>query len=186
MSISDLLNSGGGKTFKFDTPGATISGTVVSAEVVQKRNFDTNEAEFWSDGKPVQQIRITLSTTLRDPADPEDTGERSVYVKGWGDQLRTLRAAIRAAGADDVTAGGTFTATYTHDGELPPGKRGFPPKVYEYAYRAPSGTAGLLGDQGSQQAPQPAQQADLSGLNLTPEQLAAINAMQAPQAPQQG
>ena len=189
MSLSELLNSTGGKTFKFDAVGASVTGTVVSAEVVQKKNFDSGEPEFWSDGKPIQQIRITLETTLRDPSDPEDDGNRSVYVKGWGDQLRTLRSAIKAAGADDITPGGTFTATYVRDGELPAGKRGFPPKVYEYTYRAPSATSGLLGQPEQQAAPQqyapPAQpqtptpaaapQADLSGLNLTPEQMAALS-----------
>lgn len=185
MGISELINSTGGKTFKFDGIGVTITGTVTSAEVMQKRNFDSGEPEFWSDGKPVQQIRITLDTDLRDPSDPEDDGQRSIYVKGWGDQLRTLRAAIKAAGADDIEAGGKFTATYVRDGELPAGKRGFPPKVYEYTYAKPSTTAGLVGEQApaAQQAP-PAQEAPAAAdplAALTPEQRAAVQAMTAQQ-----
>ena len=185
MGISELINSTGGKTFKFDGIGVTITGTVASAEVMQKRNFDSGEPEFWSDGKPVQQIRITLDTDLRDPSDPEDDGQRSIYVKGWGDQLRTLRAAIKAAGADDIEAGGKFTATYVRDGELPAGKRGFPPKVYEYTYAKPSSTAGLVGEQApaAQQAP-PAQEAPAAAdplAALTPEQRAAVQAMTAQQ-----
>lgn len=190
MGISELINSSGGKTFKFDGVGITVTGTVESAEVMQKRNFDSGEPEFWSDGKPVQQIRITLATDLRDPADTEDDGQRSIYVKGWGDQLRALRSAIKSAGADDLEPGGKFTATYVRDGELPAGKRGFPPKVYEYTYVKPSGTADLISDQGdastqgqpsaaAQQAP-PQEQADPLAA-LTPEQRAAVQAMAAQQ-----
>ena len=182
MGISELINSTGGKTFKFDGVGVTITGTVASAEVMQKRNFDSGEPEFWSDGKPVQQIRITLDTDLRDPSDPEDDGQRSIYVKGWGDQLRALRAAIKAAGADDIEQGGKFTATYVRDGELPAGKRGFAPKVYEYVYAKPSTTAGLVGEEAAPQqeqqpAPAPAaqQQAAPQG-SFTPEQIAALKA----------
>lgn len=193
MGISDLLTSTGGKTFKFDVIGASVTGTVQSAEVVQKKNFDTGEPEFWSDGKPVQQIRVTLDTSERDPSDAEDDGVRSVYIKGWGDQLRALKAAIKTSGAADIEPGGTFTATYVRDGELPAGKRGFPPKVYEYVYKAPSGTAGLLADpapaatpavqpSAPQAAPQPAPAAQSVAFDptaFTPEQLAAIQQMQA-------
>lgn len=189
MSLSDLLNSTGGKSFKFDSIGVTVTGTVVSAEVVQKRNFDTGEPEFWSDGKPQEQVRITVSTTLRDPDDPEDEGLRSVYIKGWGDDLRALKAAIKAANAKDVEVGGTFTATYTGDGQVPAGKRGFPPKIKAYTYVRPSATAAVLTDQpaasgwGGQQAPVPATPAGPPA--LTPEQLAAFAQFQAQQAASQ-
>lgn len=190
MSITDLLASTGGKSFKFDHVGATVTGTVQSAEVTQKKNFDTGEPEFWSDGKPVRQIRVTLATSQRDPADAEDDGTRSVYIKGWGDQLRALKSAIKAAGANDIEAGGTFTATYVRDGELPAGKRGFPPKVYEYAYKAPSGTAGILADPAPAApaaAPQPAAQAPgvpagFDASAFTPEQLAALAQMNTQQS----
>ena len=189
MSLTELLNSGGGKTFKFAQIGDSVTGTVESAEVMQKRNFDSGEPEYWSDGKPMQQVRISLSTSLRDPSDPEDDGARSVYVKGWGDDLRALRSAIKQAGADDIEPGGKFTATYARDGELPAGKRGFAPKVKEYTYAKPSTTAGLVGDQ--EAAPQPAQQAAPAQqavptaadplATLTPEQRAAVQAMTAQQ-----
>lgn len=190
MGITELINSTGGKTFKFDGVGVSITGTVAAAEVMQKRNFDSGEPEFWSDGKPVQQIRITLDTDLRDPSDPEDDGQRSIYVKGWGDQLRALRSAIKAAGADDIEPGGKFTATYVRDGDLPAGKRGFPPKVYEYTYAKPSTTAGLIGDPTPTPQAQPAQQPPTQAAPaaadplaaLTPEQRAAVAAMAAQQS----
>lgn len=192
MGIGSLLNQTGGKSFKFDQVGATVTGTVESAEVVQKKNFDSGEPEFWDDGKPIEQVRIVLQTNLRDQPDDatgEDDGLRAVYVKGWGDQLRELRRAVKASGADDIEAGGTFTATYTGDGEVAKGKRGFPPKVYAYEYRKPSGTAGLIGGQ-EQAAPaaQPQQQAAPAPVagQPTAEQLAAFQAYMASQGQQAG
>lgn len=147
MGITDLLNSTGAKSFPFPVIGASVTGTVLSAEIVQKRNFDTMELEVWDDGKPVPQVRIIVETTLREPVEPgedPDDGHRSVYIKGWGNALKALRAAIKAAGAKDLLPGGTFTATYDGDIPLPPGKRGFPTKHYSYSYTAPSSTAGML------------------------------------------
>ena len=178
MSLADLLANTAAPSFKFDTIGATVTGTVKNAQVIQKRNFDTGQPEFWSDGKPVEQIRILLDTALRDPADREDDGTRAIYIKGWGDQLRALQSAIRAAGATDVLPGGTFTATYTGDGQVKQGQRGFPPKVYQYAYRAPSATAGILGGQQPAYGQPAAQPAPTS---MTPEQQAAFAAYQATQ-----
>ena len=164
-----------------------------AAEVVQKTNFDTREPEFWDDGKPIEQVRIVLQTTLTDQPDPDtgqDDGLRSVYIKGWGDQLRELRRAVRASGAADIEAGGTFTATYVRDGELAKGRRGFPPKVYAYEYVAPTATAGLISgqDQPVQQqapAPQPAQQQAPAAGQPSPEALAAFAQWQAQQQAQQ-
>jgi hypothetical protein len=147
MSIADLLNSTAGRSFKFATIGASVTGTITSATVVQKKDFDSGEPEVWSDGQPVQQVKVSLQTTLRDAGDPEDDGIRNIYIKGWGEQLKELRNAIKAAGAGDLEIGGTFTATYTSDGELAKGKRGFPPKVYAFSYQRPTGVAGILNGQ---------------------------------------
>jgi hypothetical protein len=199
VSIQDLLNSTSGRSFKFAAPGATVTGTIVSASVVQKRDFDTNEPEVWADGQPVQQVKVSLQTTLDEgpnPDDDPDDGIRNVYIKGWGDQLRALRAAIKAAGAGDLEPGGTFSVTYIGDGELAKGKRGQPPKIYSYRYIRPSGVAGILnGDQepAAHHVPIPAQQAAASrpqpavpdGMpQLTPEQMAALLAYQAKLAEQ--
>jgi len=176
MSITDLLNSGGAPSFKFAQIGATVRGAVVSADIVQKRNFDTGQPETWEDGSPVNQIRVVLQTELRDPQIPDDDGQRAVYIKGWGDQLRELRRAIKAAGANDLEPGGTFTDTYTGDGELSKGRRGFPPKVHAYTYTRPSSTAGLLNDTAApvrQETPAPAAAAEPVP-SITPEQLAAM------------
>jgi hypothetical protein len=191
MSISDLLNSTGGKSFKFTTIGASVTGTITSAEVVQKKDFDSGEPEVWSDGQPVQQVRVILQTTLRDAADPDDDGRRAIYIKGWGEQLKELRNAIKAAGAGDLEIGGTFTATYTSDGELAKGKRGFPPKVYAFSYQRPTGVAGILNAQQATPQATPAAAAPQATMTaaapaapvMTQEQLVAYQNYLATQQP---
>lgn len=154
-SLDDLLAGGGGRTAKFPTIGASITGRVVTAETRQQKSFDTGEPEFWSDGNPKLQIVVTLATDQRDPADPEDDGQRNVYLKGWGQQLNALRAAVAKAGAKNVAPGGVLTVTYIRDGEIK--QRGFNAlKEYDITYAAPSQAAlgDLLG--GGQQATAPA------------------------------
>lgn len=141
MAITDMLK-GGNPSAKFPTVGTTIGGTVVEAEPVQARNFDSGEPEVWDDGRPKMQIRVTVETDLRDPEDEHDDGKRGIYVKAWGDNFKALKAAIRAAGDDDVRPGGTFSATYYADGPKP--KKGFAPKLFSYTYTKPSGAAALL------------------------------------------
>lgn len=136
MSLKELLSQTGGKSASFGAIGDTITGQVIAADVRQTKNFQTGELETWDDGNPRQQVVITLSTDLRDAADPDDDGTRSVYIKWWGPQRAELLRAIKAAGAEDVEPGGFFTATYVGDGEQK--QRGFnPPKLYRYEYEAP-------------------------------------------------
>lgn len=152
MSLSELLNSTGGRTAKFETVGASITGTVVAAEARQRTDLDTGKPATWDNGDPQMQVVITLATDERDPDDPDDDGHRNVYVKAWGPQLRALRDAVRASGAKDIEAGGVFTATYSGDGERPKPHMS-PPKLFTYTYQPPvpgtSSTAGLLGGGGS-------------------------------------
>lgn len=177
MGIADILNNTGIKGFKFDAPGAVVTGTVVDATARQVTNFDSGEAEFWDNGDKKMQIRIILETTERDPMDPEDDGKRAVYVKAWGAQLEALRKAIKDSGASDILPGGIFSAAYVGDGEQP--KRGFPPKLYEYSYQPPSRTGGLLSG-GAPQQPAPQQ-----GYGQQPPTWAQQTAPQQQPAPQQ-
>lgn len=142
MSTLDDLLAGGGKSFKFDRIGDTVTGTIASVIVRQVTNFDTGKPEFWDDGKPQEQIVVTLSTNLKE--DEDDDGARNVYIKGWGGQLRAFREAVRAAGSKPAP-GDTFTATYVADGEQP--KKGFPPKVYTYQLVKATGLDALVGGQ---------------------------------------
>ncbi|NAE18287.1 hypothetical protein [Enterococcus hirae] len=149
MSIlGDLLTRTGGKTAKFAAIGDTITGTVISADVRQRTDLDTGKPATWDNGDPQNQVVITLQTELRE--DGDDDGLRSVYVKAWGQQMNALREAVRTSGAGDIKPGGTFTATYSGDGQKPKPHLSAP-KLFTYRYEGPSGLSGLLG--GSEQAP---------------------------------
>ena len=134
MGTLDDLLSGGGKSFKFDAVGATVTGTIVSLDVKQKTEFGTGKALTWDDGRPQEQIVVGVKTDLRDPDDENDDGVRSVYIKGWGDPLKAFKAAATLLGRKPAV-GDTFTASYTGDGQA----NGLtPPKVFRYTFVAGS------------------------------------------------
>jgi hypothetical protein len=82
----------------------------------------------------MMQLRVVLSTDQRDPEDPEDSGERAVYIRG--NMQRAVAQAVRAASAPGLEVGGKLLIKYVADGKA--ARRGFnPPKVYEAKYRAP-------------------------------------------------
>ncbi|ALJ19565.1 hypothetical protein [Microbacterium sp. No. 7] len=125
-TLDDLLK-GGGKSAKFDNPGDSVTGKVLSVTTRQATDFDSGKPTFWDNGDPQMQAVIELQTALRE--DAEDDGRRSVYIKMWGGQRKALQKAAREAGRSPQE-GDTFTATFTGFGPKP--DRGFPPKVYVY------------------------------------------------------
>lgn len=144
QTLDELLSSGG-KAAKFDQPGDTITGTITAVETRQNRDFDTGKPATWEDGSPQMQICVHLDTQLRDPSIEDDDGARTVYIKGWGDQLRGFRAAVKQAGGKPEP-GDTFTATFTGFGPKGP-RGGFPPKQYEYTLTKRTGMDAILGNQ---------------------------------------
>jgi hypothetical protein len=196
-SLSDLL-SGSSKSARFETVGDTITGTVTKAEVRQKSDPDTGQLQTWDDGRPMEQIVVTIVTSLRDPEDPTDDGSRNVYIKGWGDQLKALKDALRVAGSKDVQRGGTFTATLSGKGQKAKAHHSAP-NIFTYSYTPPSqaAVAGLLAAGEAAPAPaaaalapaqavaaQPAPAAAAALANLTPEQIEQLLAAQQQAAPQ--
>jgi hypothetical protein len=136
MSIdpNDVLLGGGIPAAKFPTIGTTVKGTVVSSEVTQQTDFATGKPKTWDDGKPMQQVVITLQTIERDPDVADDDGVRKLYVKGQ--MTNALRDALRAAGAR-LEVGGTLAVQYVED--EPSATRGFnPKKIYRAQYVAPT------------------------------------------------
>lgn len=137
MSIdaNDLLLSSGVKSATFKAIGDKVTGIIVrQPETQQQRDFTTGESKTWKDGKPALQIKVILATDERDPNDPEDTGERALYIKAG--MQRAVAAAVRHAGAKGLQVGGKLMVKYSSDG--PVAQRGLnPPKIYEAKYRAP-------------------------------------------------
>ena len=129
-AISQLLSSNA-PAFKFVEAGDTVTGVIVSAQVAQCREFAfPHKAMFYEDGRPREQVVIALETDLTDDAD--DDGMRTVYVKGWGRQIKALRAAVRGL-KRMPESGDTFTQSYLGLSEEKPAKGMDPEKLYTFA-----------------------------------------------------
>lgn len=136
MSIIDQL--GGEKipgAFSKDSPvGATVTGTIVKAEIMQMRDFATGQPETWEDGNPKNQVRIVLDV---------NGDQQAVYVKTWGINAQNLKDAVQAAGMSDLDRGATLTVTFDHE-EPSDNPRFNPAKIYTFALKPASGTAGIF------------------------------------------
>lgn len=127
MSLFDSSNKG----VKFTNVGDEITGTIAGAPYErQQTKFGTQEPDFWPDGTPKMQILVPLQTALRE--DPNDNGERTLYVASKN-MKSAIGQAIRAAGASDITPGGTLTVKYV--GNDPASKNpANPAKLYQATY----------------------------------------------------
>lgn len=131
MSVDSLLSSNGAKSFfNGDSQvGAKVEGTVESVETMQVMDFQTKQPDYWANGKAKQQIHIVLQTALP-PVDEDDDGRRSLWIKGWGVQLKALRDAAKAAGVTAPKKGDYMTAQYIGLGQR--GNAPQAPKLYKY------------------------------------------------------
>lgn len=133
------------RSAKFEAIGDTVKGTILDAQVRQQTDISTGELLTWDDGKPKNQLVITLQTDLREPSGPgedPDDGRRRLYVKGSNKpESKSLtvavREALRAAKAQRLEIGATLAVRYTGDGIAT--TRGFtPPKQYVAKYDPPA------------------------------------------------
>lgn len=135
---NDFLMGGGGRTAKFTQPGDKIEGDILNLAVTQQTDMG-GAPKFWSDGKPMEQLVVTLQTALSD--DAEDDGVRRLYLKGSKNSptsgLGATRAAVKAAGAERLEVGARLQFAYTSDGA--PSSPGLnPPKQYAAKYTPPA------------------------------------------------
>lgn len=121
---------------KFDNIGVIYTGTVIAEPTTsQQTDIKTKLPETWKDGSPKMQILVKLQTTLRDPANHEDDGIRTLYIKGKN-LTDAIRDAVKASGARGIHKGGVLTVQYTGDGQA--SAAGFnPPKLYAASYQPP-------------------------------------------------
>lgn len=163
------------KAFSFDGPPPIMyAGEVVSELVpVQSRNYDTDELEFWPDGKPKLQLVVKIQTDLQESDD--DTGVRSLWLKG--ESQKAVANACRLARRQGLEVGGYLTIEYYAAQENPPEpgkKKRFPTKLYRATYTPPQGAGNqaLMGTQpeyDSAPAPTPA-----SGIRQAAAQQSAV------------
>lgn len=98
--------------FDKDTqPGYYVRGQILDVSVSNRTDYKTGDVLYFKDGKPKQQVVITIQTDIRDGAD--DDGRRRVYVKmDYKSDREGLVRAVEAAGDDDVRVGGELAAQF--------------------------------------------------------------------------
>ena len=98
VNPDEFLMSAGIRSASFQNLGDYVVGFIArQPEVQQQRDFNTGEPKVWNDGNPRKQLRVVLTTEVRDPEDSEDTGERAVYIRG--NMQKAVAQAVRQAGA---------------------------------------------------------------------------------------
>lgn len=103
---------------------------------------------------PIMQLPITIQTDVRDPAFPDDDGQRTIYVSG--DKRRALKEAFRAAGVRGPKVGDWMAMTFV--GTDPASKNpDNPKKLYkaDYAVNPNAGAAGFFNEPAAAPTPQP-------------------------------
>lgn len=165
---SVLMGQGGAPACKFDEPGTTWEGQIVTPpEAHQIRDFDPNNPgagalKFFPSGDPIMGVTVDIQTTHRDPLIDEDDGVRRVYLDGRYNK-EAVRNAVKASGANGLEVGGHLRITFTRR-EDPMDKRSR--KYWDVTY-TPAGNAALMGGQDRASGHVPAQQGN-GGQPATP------------------
>lgn len=177
-SLGDLLAGNSAKAYfgANSQPGDSVTGVIEKIETTQVNDFQTKQPAFWNDGRPKEQIHVIIQTQLRDPSVDDDDGRRSLWIKGWGIQLKAFRDACRQAGVKIPQPGDTITERFVGLGQR--GDAPQPPKVFEFHIEPASSVNSLVNgsqprqpvQQGSQQPPVQQSQQDYPQQQYAPQQ----------------
>lgn len=177
-SLGELLAGNSAKAYfgANSQPGDTVTGVIEKIETTQVNDFQTKQPAFWNDGRPKEQIHVIIQTQLRDPSVDDDDGRRSLWIKGWGIQLKAFRDACRQAGVKIPKPGDTITERFVGLGQR--GDAPQPPKVFEFHIEPASSVNSLVNgsqpqqpvQQGSQQPPVQQSQQDYPQQQNAPQQ----------------
>lgn len=177
-SLGDLLASNSAKAYfgANSQPGDSVTGVIEKIEITQVNDFQTKQPAYWNNGRPKEQIHVIIQTQLRDPSVDDDDGRRSLWIKGWGIQLKAFREACRQAGVKIPKPGDTITERFVGLG--PRGDAPQPPKVFEFHIEPASSVNNLVNgsqpqqpvQQGSQQPPVQQSQQDYPQRQYAPQQ----------------
>lgn len=180
--IDDFLGGGGGKSafVKADPEGTTYAGTILDiGREMDQVDPGTGKVKLWDDGTPRKQLPVTLDCPdKKDPADPNDDGARTLYVKG---AMRiALRDAVRRS-RGKLRVGGWLSVTHTHTAA--PERAGLNgEKKYSAEYR-PSSPADSFLEQPGDQPPAPAAAPAPAPAAQQPAPVAASAPAEQPAAP---
>lgn len=172
-SLGDLLAGNSAKAYfgANSQPGDSVTGVIEKIETTQVNDFQTKQPAFWNDGRPKEQIHVIIQTQLRDPSVDDDDGRRSLWIKGWGIQIKAFRDACRQAGVKIPKPGDTITERFVGLGQR--GDAPQPPKVFEFHIEPASSVNNLVNGNQPQQPVQP-------GFQQPPQQYAPQQPQQAP------
>lgn len=82
--------------FTADTaPGTVVTGPIVAVDMRQSRDFKSGEPATSSDGRPKNEVVVTIETAGGD--------ERAAYIPTWCRAKRALSEALGAAGLSKVS-----------------------------------------------------------------------------------
>lgn len=134
-SAEDFM-TGGHRSAKFETFGQVIGGEIVEApRVEQQTDPKTRAPQFYPSGDPKWVMLVAVQAQ---PAEADDDGIRTLYVKG--DMKRAAQKAVAQAGAGGLEVGGVLQVRYVREEPNSSGA-GLPKKCYEARYTAPAGKA---------------------------------------------
>lgn len=132
-----LLQTGGDPIVKFDRIGASVTGKLLDAEVVDQTTPQGDVVTDQKTGRVKKQIVYTLQTTERDPSIEDDDGKRRVFAK-WAIQA-AITDCLREMGLEKVGLQPNGVLTITHTSTKPAQTRGFSDiKLFTATYQPPS------------------------------------------------
>jgi hypothetical protein len=174
----DFMGSGA-KSVQFEQPGDTVTGLVLATPKKQQQTDpNSGEPKTFTDGSPRYIFTVPIQTELRDPEDPFDTGERTLFLK-WK-SLEAVRNAVRVSGAKGLMPGGILTLTLTGFG--PKTKAAWnPPKLWAATYLPPDGNEEFMASGQPIQSAAPAPPAQ-DQQRVLAQQKAAIDRLRAQRA----
>lgn len=117
---------------KNDRPGATVTGLVISQEMTSQKDPKSGKPKLRG-GREVPQLEVVIWTEQR--TDAEDDGARKLFVKG--NLQKAFKAAILAAGDDDLRNGSRVSVQFTGTGQAFNADYA-PPKLYKAKYEPPT------------------------------------------------
>lgn len=132
-----LMGSGGVQSASFKNVGDHCTGFIMSQpEPRQRTDINTGKPLTWPDGRNQMMIVVRLMTEEKDPNNPEDSGERQLFINLPSNMSRAVADAVREAGAKGLAIGGKLQVIYTGEGEKTEAWKN-PPKTYTAKYRQP-------------------------------------------------
>lgn len=132
-----LMGGGGGRSAKFDSVGAVVSGIIIETpRLTQQTEYGTNKPKVWDNGDPMMQLVVTVQTELREETD--DDGLRNFYLRGGSKREDTnqgaVARAVAAVGASGLEVGGRLSIAYIGNDASGSGN---PRKRYAAKYERP-------------------------------------------------